>query len=363
MPITQKRWFRFLIALIMVFTLIWLLSMTSFVFNPVFKYIGAVAFPLIGAGILYYLTKPVVHLLEKFKIKRTLAIVIVFLLLTGVGTLIVMYIAPIAQNQFNTLMKNIPKMVDWAQAFIMDTGPSANNNFIFEKIHEGIDHFKANTEVYLENTANYLFGFIGQLIGIIMSLVLIPFFLFFMLKDGEKLIPFISQIFSEKKARNLKSLLGKIDTTLTAFIQGQLIVSFLLGILLLIGYWIIGLNYALTIALFGMLMNVVPFIGPFIAVIPALLVGAFQDPIMIVWVGLITLIVQQFESNFISPNVMGRALALHPLTIITVILAAGSIAGFLGILFAVPVYAVFRTIFAHFFETYREAKPKDKDLF
>src|SRR5699024_3888244 len=183
-------------------------------------------------------------------------------------------------------------------------------------------------------------------------------FLFFMLKDGDKLVPFITQVFEKKKADNIRNLLGKIDDTLTAFIQGQLIVSFFLGILLLIAYLIIGLNYALTLALFGMIMNVIPFIGPFLAVIPALIVGAFQDPMMIVWVSIVTLIAQQIESNFISPNVMGRVLALHPLTVITVILAAGSIAGFLGILFAVPTYAVIKTIYIHFYHLYRDKQTK-----
>lgn len=360
MPITQRRWFRTLTLFIMIFTLVWLFSVTKFVFTPILKYISAVAFPIIGAGILFYLTKPVMHFLEKLKVHRTIAILIIFVLLTGVGALFITYIAPIAERQFQNIVKNIPKMAAWVQDFIAYSAVS--DNFFLDKVHEGIGHFKENIDVYIENGANYLFGFIGQLIGFVTSLVLIPFFLFFMLKDGDKLVPFITQIFSKKKAENLKRLLGKIDTTLTAFIQGQLIVSFFLGILLLIGYWLVGLNYALTLALFGMLMNVVPFIGPFIAVIPALLVGAFQDPIMVVWVALITLVCQQFESNFISPNVMGRALALHPLTVITVILAAGSIAGFIGILFAVPVYAVVRTIFVHFYTTYRESKPKDEHL-
>src|SRR5699024_3153588 len=70
---------------------------------------------------------------------------------------------------------------------------------------------------------------------------------------------------------------------------------------------------------------------------------------------------QQFESNFISPNVMGRVLHLHPLTVITVILAAGSIGGFLGILFAVPIYAVIKTTVVHFYQTYQESKTSKDD--
>src|SRR5699024_12118745 len=137
--------------------------------------------------------------------------------------------------------------------------------------------------------------------------------------------------------------------------------SFCVGILLFIGYLIIGLKYSLTLALFAMLMNVIPFLGPFIAVIPALIVGLFQSPIMVVWVAIVTLIAQQIESNLISPNVMGRVLNLHPLTVITVILAAGSIAGFIGILFAVPFYTIIKTVVVHFYNTYQESKTTKED--
>src|SRR5699024_125781 len=119
--------------------------------------------------------------------------------------------------------------------------------------------------------------------------------------------------------------------------------------------------YSLTLALFGMIMNIIPFIGPFITVIQALIGGADQDWMMIIWVSLITLITKQMVNNFISHNVIVRKLAIHPLTIITVILAAGSIAGFLGILFAVPFYAVIRTIIVHFYQTYRQSKENEED--
>lgn len=354
----NKHWFQLLVAAVLFFALALLISKTSFMFEPVMKYVGAVAMPLIGAGILFYLTKPVMHFFEKFKIPRVPAILLVFLLIAALITLFVLYIFPIAQNQFENLVANIPKMVKSSQNLFVLL--QDYDIVIPEQIDEAFNNFMANIQSHVENTMSYLFGFLANLIVFIMSLFLIPFFLFFMLKDSEKLIPFVTQGFEEKRANNIKRLLTKIDETLTAFIQGQLIVSFILGILLLIAYLIIGLNYSLTLALFAMIMNVIPFAGPFLAVIPALIVGAFQDPMMIVWVAIVTLIAQQIESNLISPNVMGRVLKLHPLTVITVILAAGSIAGFLGVLFAVPAYAVAKTIYVHFYHIYQDQKQTNK---
>src|SRR5699024_1104412 len=132
--------------------------------------------------------------------------------------------------------------------------------------------------------------------------------------------------------------------TLRAFIQGQMLVSFILCIILYIGYAIIGLDYALLLAIFALFMNLIPFIGPWVAFLPAALLALIQDPIMFVWVSLITLIAQQIESNLVTPNVMGQTLKLHPLTVITVVLAAGNIAGFIGMLIAIPTYAVIKTV-------------------
>src|SRR5699024_3970946 len=134
------------------------------------------------------------------------------------------------------------------------------------------------------------------------------------------------------------------DQTLRSFIQGQMLVSFILCIILYIGYTIIGLDYALLLAIFALFMNIVPFVGPWVAFIPAVLLALIQDPIMLIWVSIITLVAQQIESNLITPNVMGQSLALYPLTVITIVLAAGNIAGFIGILVAIPTYAVIKTI-------------------
>src|SRR5699024_2425264 len=98
-----------LVASNLIFILVLLISKTGFVFEPAIKYIGAVAVPVIGAGILYYLTKPVMHFFESFKINRIVSILLVFLLLTAIITLFVLYIFPIAQGQFENLVDNIPK--------------------------------------------------------------------------------------------------------------------------------------------------------------------------------------------------------------------------------------------------------------
>ncbi|WP_080872286.1 AI-2E family transporter [Oceanobacillus timonensis] len=359
---TQKRWFQFFIFFICLFTLIFLISITHFIFTPVLQLIGAVALPIIGAGIIYYLTRPLFNLFVKIKVPKILSIFLVFLVIIGAIALFILFIWPIARDQFERLMESIPGMVNMVEGWINYW--QDNIALVPDQVIDAINNFANDIPGHIENVLNNVFGFlgsfIGQLVSIVAGIILIPFFLFFMLKDGKKLVPFLLQFFDKKKADNLHTLLSKIDHVLSSFIQGQLLVSFAVGVLLLIGYLIIGLEYAVVLALFGMMMNVIPFLGPYIAVIPALLVGGFQEPMNLIWVSIIMLVAQQIESNLITPNVMGQTLSLHPLTVITAILAAGSIAGFLGILFAIPVYAVIRTIVVHFYQTYVDSK-KNKD--
>src|SRR5699024_5880917 len=116
----KKRWFQTLIVFILIFLLILLMSLTSFIFDPIFKYVGAVAVPIVGAGILYYLTKPVMYFFESLKINRIISILLVFIILIALIFLFVLYIFPIAQNQFSNLIGNIPKWAEGAQDLFDD---------------------------------------------------------------------------------------------------------------------------------------------------------------------------------------------------------------------------------------------------
>src|SRR5690625_1565070 len=164
----KNRWVQSLIVLILIFLLILLMSLTRFVFDPLLKYVGAVAVPIIGAGVLYYVTKPVMTFFERLKINRIISILLVFLLLISIITLFVLYIFPIAQKQFNNLIDNIPKMVDGTIKFIESF--QANQFEIPTQVDDAIKNFMNNIQSYIEGTMSYLFGFIGHLITFIASI-------------------------------------------------------------------------------------------------------------------------------------------------------------------------------------------------
>lgn len=352
--LVHKRWFQTLVAAILVTLLILLLHSIRFLFAPVFTYIGAIAVPLIGGGLLYYLTRPILRLLEHYKVPRIPAILLIFLLLIFVGYLITQFIAPIAQQQFTALASNLPVMIDMVGDTISYW--QTNQGIVPPEFNNAIQNMIDNLQGYLQEASKIIINIISSLIGFVFALVLVPFFLFFMLKDGDKLVPFIKQFLNKKVGKSFEKLAGSIDHTLQSFIIGQATVSVVVGLLLLVGYLIIDLRYSLTLALFAMFMNFIPFVGPFLAVIPAVLVAFFQNPVLVIWVAVIMILAQQIEGNLVSPNVMGKALNIHPLTIITLILAAGGLAGFLGLVFAIPAYAVIKTVISHFYHEWLNSR-------
>jgi predicted PurR-regulated permease PerM len=143
-----------------------------------------------------------------------------------------------------------------------------------------------------------------------------------------------------------------MDEALSSYIQGQAIVSFIVGVMMYIGYLIIGINYSLILAIVAMLTNVIPFLGPFLALVPAVIVGFTMSPFMALKVILVVIVVQQIDGNVSSPLIMGRKLDVHPLTIILILLVAGNLAGLIGMIVAVPAYAIIKVIISHAYRLY-----------
>ncbi|AYC28642.1 AI-2E family transporter [Paenisporosarcina cavernae] len=351
---TNKVWFQAGIGIILALIIIRLFIEVKDMFFPLFVVIQTIFLPLLIGGVLFYLTRPILRFLEKKGWARWTSMLAIFAALALVIWVTSSIVGPAVTKQVNSLVKDAPSItaqVEDMVDYIVD-----QKNRLPKSIEKSIDDQSAKVGQITSKFGSGLLAFIQSFFQGLFLLILVPFFLVYMLKDHEKFAPFIAKFFSGERKTWIRKTLHDIDHTLKAYIQGQLLVSFAVGIMLLIGYLIIGLDYALLLALFGMFMNVIPFLGPYIAVVPALIIGYIQAPEMVIWVAIIMLVAQQIESNFITPNVMGRSLDIHPLTVITIILAAGNIAGLWGIILAIPTYAVIKTILKNIYARREEIK-------
>jgi len=152
--------------------------------------------------------------------------------------------------------------------------------------------------------------------------------------------------------KNVIKLVIDIDTALGNYIRGQFLVCLLVGLLAYVGYWLIGMPYALLLASIVAVFNIIPYLGPFFGAAPAIIMASTISIKMVLLVVAVNMAVQILEGNVISPQVVGRTLHMHPLLIIFALLVGGELAGIVGLILAVPFFAVMKVIIQHIFLYY-----------
>lgn len=356
----KSKWFLFLYSMVLILIIVHLLVRAPFILYAIQIVVSTIAPTIIIGGILYYIFRPLVHLLEK-KMHRVVAILLVFTVFTGVVAGLVIWLGPKLAEQVMALAYNFPFAVQrvqlWAdQALSSDWWRYIQQQeFLPELDPESIAD---NFSLAFADIGRGILQILRSFFGILTSLIIVPFILFFLLKDGERLPDNILKIVPQDSREDGRKILHDMDDNLSAFIQGQAIVSLCVGILSLIAYNLLGLEYAIILALVSMFTNLIPFLGPFIGAIPVLIVAFFQDPWLALWTAIAILIIQQIESNIISPNVMGKKLSTHPVTIIFLLYIGANFAGVVGMILVIPFYAVGKAIVQNFYRLIKLRYPK-----
>ncbi|GAE29456.1 AI-2E family transporter [Halalkalibacter hemicellulosilyticus] len=338
--------------IIMLFVIIYLGTLIDWIFRPVVVFVQTLFFPILIAGILFYLLRPLVHLLSK-KIPRVLSIMIIYVALLIVGIIFISIIGPEIQKQFTNFMNNIPVIFAELQLLIAEI---QRNDWIerigltetFE-IEGQIEQIGAIIGGILGDLVPRSVGFIGSIFSALLMLLIIPFLLFYLLKEGEKLPKYMVRFFNKEKQDEVRKILTNMDKTLSSYIQGVLIVCSFIGVLYYIGFTSIGLEYALILAMIGMLTNVIPYVGPWIGAVPSFIVGLLHSPMMALLVLIIVVVIQQIESIFVQPQIIGKKMSIHPVTVLILVLVAGRFIGVLGMILVIPTYAVCKVIVTHLY--------------
>ncbi len=339
---TKKLWFQAGIAILLVLLIIKYFVEINFIFNPIIIIFKTILIPLLLGGVLYYISEPLQRFLEKRGLPRWGSLLTVIIILVGLIAGLLLLIGDPISKQVKNLVENAPyleeKIIETAK-FITE-----NQGNLPPQISEFVDSVANSIQSITITASTWIYKFVSGAVSVTFTLILVPFFFVFMLKDHEKFAPNIYGKFTGERRTWVKDTLEDINRVLSSYVQGQVLISFILATMMFIGYLLIKLEYALLLAIFAFLMNMIPFIGPWISLAPAIVVALVTDPSDVIWVCIITLVAQQIESNLITPNVMGKSLDIHPLTVISLVLAAGNIGGFIAIIVAIPTYAVIKVI-------------------
>ncbi|MCT3601645.1 AI-2E family transporter [Lactobacillus acidophilus] len=365
-----KRWFlnnRFSIVLLNIllfFLIIWVFNKISFVLNPAWVFFSAILPPLLLALIQYYIMNPVVDWFEKkFRVPRVLTIIVLFLFVVIAMIWIINILVPIAQHQINSLVKNWPHIWNDAVNATQNALRDPRLHSVKGSIQGMIDDTQKTLFKSGQNTVNSTLGNISSAVSIItmivMTLLTAPFILFFMLKDGHQLRPYITKFAPETWQQSLSKLLYDINYAVASYIRGQITVAFWVGVMFTIGYIIIGLPYGLALAILAGFMNLIPYFGTPLALIPVIVISIMTSGSMLVKVLIVFAIEQTIETRILSPLVMGNKMQMHPVTTILLLIGASSVWGLWGVIFGIPIYAVLKIIVSRVYNYYR----RESDIF
>ncbi len=361
MDLLRNKWFKALLWILTIFLVIWVGTKISFLFQPIKVMLALIFPPLIIAGIFYYFTLGIVDALQKRVKKRGLAVLIVLLAFVGILTLIITLIGPILVKQVTEFVTSIPNLVVELRDQTLNLRDQLmDNRFISNWVQhntELFDEWTNEATSYIGTLFKSVSASVGTIFGVISStvliVVLVPFILVYMLLDGYKFPDSVVKLLPKGYEAETRNILHDMHVTVKHYVNGQVIVSLCVGLMSLIGFFISDIQYALLLALFCTVTNIIPYLGPYIGAVPAVIVGFIDDPIKALYAIITIVIAQQIESNLISPYDQGKTLKVHPLTIIIVLLVAGKIAGIIGVILAVPTYAVSKVVIQNIARIYR----------
>ncbi len=352
----MNKFFKFCLAVILILIIIYLGSMVDFIFRPVLSFFSIILIPLMLAGFFFYLLRPLVDYLEKKKMNRSLAILLIYVVFAGILTGFSIGVWPSLRDQIVALVDNAPALFN---ALGKQLEELENSAFFQQVFPEDVNPLTQLTE-YLNRGFVFLTDYIMNLFSFVSTFAIVlfmfPILLYYMLKEGakfgKKAVSFLPNRFKEDGA----SVLDEINNALKGFIVGRVLVNLALGVLMYIGFLIIGLPYALLLTVVAVIANFIPFIGAILSSIPIVIIGFIQSPATAIWSLIVILAAQQIQDNLIGPYIFGKQLAIHPISIIILVLVGQDIGGIIGVLLVVPVYMILKIVVTRVYQLFFKEK-------
>lgn len=350
----KNKWFVGMVYVLLGLIIMFMLVQIKPMLVTAYGFLKAVLAPFLIAMIVSYVLNPIVGLLNQRKVPRTAAVLLIYAVFATSAAVLVMNVTPIFIRQAGELNEHMPELTMRAQGLLDGLN---DNQLLPESVRNGIQDALLRAEDSLSAFIANLVDSIGSTINMLMAAFIVPFLAFYILKDYRLIEKTVLATVPRTHRKNAIKLVIDIDTALGNYIRGQLLVCLLVGLLAYIGYWLIGMPYALLLACIVAIFNIIPYLGPFFGAAPAIVMAATVSFKMVMLVVVVNLLVQILEGNVISPQVVGRTLHMHPLLIIFALLVGGELAGVIGLILAVPVFAVLKVIAHHVAIYYMHRRP------
>jgi predicted PurR-regulated permease PerM len=317
--------------------------------------------PFVVGALLAYLGDPLADRLQRLGCGRSLAATLVFAVI-GLLVLATLLIAiPLLAQQLDTLVRKLPALYEWlatvAVPWVQHKLDLPREQLPMLGMKEKLAENWQSVGKLVASAGAYVTGSGINFMVSLGNLVLIPVVAFYLLRDWDKLMPRALNLLPRNWQADVSGLFEECDEVIGAFLRGQFLVMMALGGIYAAGLWIVGLELAFLIGVVAGLASVVPYLGAFVGILAAGIAALvqFQDWNILLWVGLVFGVGQMIESYLLTPVLVGDRIGLHPVAVIFAILAGGQLAGFVGILVALPVAAVIKVFLSHVRDYYMDS--------
>ena len=324
-----------------------------------------VVLPFVAAFLVAYLFSPLVDKIHKIGLPRWLAISIVFIGIGVVLTLAMWYLVPLVWEQLMYARDSIPAGIHWLNYTFL---PWVSQTFSVEPME--IDTQQMSTVVMEYIQTNYSADSIqAMLLKVAQSglnfiqiggtVVLIPIIAFYFLLDWDRMLDNMRRLIPRPYEKSTLHIVGECHSVLGAFVKGQFLVMFLLGTVYAVGLQIIGLEIGLIIGMVAGLASIIPYLGFAVGMIAAVIATLFQfgiDWMQLVLVGVVFMVGQAVEGYVLQPFLLGDKIGLSPVAVVFAVLAGAQLAGFLGMLIALPVAAIIVVLLRHARDCYEKSR-------
>jgi predicted PurR-regulated permease PerM len=318
------------------------------------KAAGKVLLIFVVAGVIALILNPAVAFLQRSRFPRGLAVLAVylafFLTLAGIGVLLA---NPIS-NQVKSFTHSLPHLVNEANSTITSFQGDLNHLGIHAKLAEQGKTALQSLSDKLSKSGGSVVSFGGSLLteaaGAIFDLVLVFVLSIYMLVYGERIGRLLRRVMPDGDGTPADDYPTLVQRAVSHYVQGQLLFSLIMGVTAGVALYVFGLTgifpdgrkYAVVFAVIFGLMELIPYIGPFLGALPPILVALLTDPITAVWVAVLFVGIQQLEGHIVAPQIFGHSLRINPLLVIFALLFGQHLYGLVGALLALPILSILR---------------------
>ena len=341
----QMKWYYRLGFLLLLFIVVYIFFKLQPLWVPVVEVIFTLLIPFSVAAFITYLLHPIVEALHSRGLHRGISIMVIYILFFGGAGFALYRGIPALIHQLRDLADNAPVFAAQYKQMVNSIMDQTSRwpAGIHERIEDWINGLEQGLDRFLANTMTFLMDIINS----ILTIAVIPFIAFYMLKDFDVMKKAAWYLTPSKWRQPGTKFLHEVDKSLGSYIRGQLLVCLIIGVLSTLFFWIAGIKYPLLLGAIVGITNVIPYFGPIFGAIPAVIIAATMSVKMVLISLVIVFSLQFLEGNILSPLIVGKSLHMHPLMIMFALLAGGEIGGIIGLILAVPVLVVLRAALIH----------------